>query len=482
MRQRIFLLFTLFFLTFGITTSCSPGTQTSNIQVSPLATPSVTTQSNADDNALPLRIWWAQGLIPEENAVITKLVSDWEKTSGIDADISLMQDINIKGEVEKALAQGNPPDILLTFTGDYNLYPRLAWDGQLADVSGVLEPIKNAYVPAALESVRYRNNVVKNRSYYGVPIGQQELHTMFWRDLIEEANLTVEDIPRDWQGFWAVWKQAQDNLRVKGKKDIYGLGMTVSDVGTDNFWQFEHILEAFNVKIVNEQGELIIDNPQAKQGIVNTFRLLSDIQKKGYNPPEAIRWGDPTNNFGFLSRQVIMTQNPTVSIPLSQKLPDNIYNKNSRDRYFNKIVTIQFPNKPDGSPMVYLASIRQVVMFSASKNQEAGQKFLNYLVKPENLNIFLKEANKGRIFPVLKDQLNEPFWNNPEDPHLSAAAEQYRQPSRLLPIVNNPAYSQVPAQQVWGKALVRIIRDNISPEQAAEEAIADIKEIFTAWK
>ena len=481
MRQRIFLLFTLFFLTFGITTSCSLGTQTSNVQGSPLATTPVTIQPNSDDNTSPLRIWWAQGLIPEENAVITKLVSDWEKTSGVDADISLMQDINIKGEIENALAQGNPPDILLTFTGDYNLYPRLAWDGQLADVSDVLEPIKNDYVPAALESVRYRNNIVKKRSYYGVPIGQQELHTMFWRDLLEEAGLQVEDIPRDWEGFWNIWKRAQDNLRAKGNQDVYGIGMTVSDIGTDNFWQFEHILEAFNVKIVNEQGELIIDNPQAKQGIVNTFRLLSDIQKSGYNPPAAIEWGDPTNNFGFLSRQVIMTLNPTVSIPLSQKLPDNIYNKNSRNRYFNKIVTTQLPNKPDRSPMIYIASIRQVVMFAASKKQEAGRKFLNYLVKPENLNIFLKEANKGRIFPVLKDQLNEPFWNNPEDPHLSAAAKQYRQPSRLLPIVNNPAYSQVPAQQVWGKALVRVIRDNISPEQAAEEAIADIKAIFAAW-
>lgn len=481
MLKRIFLLLTLFFLAFGIASACSSVTNTR----SPL-TSSVATQAspvNSDNSSTTkLRIWWAQGLIPEENAVITKLIGDWSQISGVNTEVSLMLDTNIKGEVEKALIQGNPPDIVLTFTGDYNLYPKLAWDGVLADVSDVLEPIKNEYVPAALESVRYRNNVAKNRSYYGVPLGQQELHTMFWQDLLEQADLKKDDIPPDWDGFWNFWKKAQDNLRAKGKKDVYGLGMTVSATGTDNFWQFEHILEAYNVKIVNEQGELIIDSPQAKQGIVNTLKFFADLQKSKYNPPEAIEWGDPNNNVGFLSRQVVMTQNPTLSIPLSQKQPDNLYNRNPRDRYFNKIVSIKFPNKPDNTPMTYLTSIRQVVLFSASKNQAAGKKFLNYLVKPENLNIFLQDANKGRVFPALKNQLTEPFWNNPEDPHLSTAAEQYRQPARLLPLVNNPAYSQVPAQQVWGKALVSVIKDNVSPEQAADKAIADIKKIFLEWK
>lgn len=481
MLKRISLLLALFFITFGITTSCSSGSQTNVPLTSPIVSP--VSLANSDSSATPkLRIWWAQGLIPEENAVLTKLISDWSQLSGVKTEVSLMLDTNIKGEVEKALLQGNPPDLVLSTTGDYNLYPKLAWDGDLVDVSDVLEPIKDEYVPAALESVRYRNNVAKNFSYYGVPIGQHELHTMFWKDMLEQADLKREDIPPDWDRFWKFWKKAQDNLRAKGKEGIYGLGMSVSATGTDNFWQFEHVLEAYNVKIVNEKGELIIDSPQAKQGIVDTLKFLADLQKDQYNPPEAIEWGDPNNNVGFLSRRVVMTQNPTLSIPLSQKQPDNIYNKNPRDRYFNKIVTIKFPNKPDRTPMIYLTSVRQVVLFSASKNQAAGKKFLNYLVKPENLNIFLQDANKGRFFPVLKKQLAEPFWNNPDDPHISAAADQYRQPSRPLPLVNNPAYSQIPAQQVWGKALVSVIKDNVSPEQAADKAIAEIKKIFLEWK
>ena len=393
-----------------------------------------------------------------------------------------MNDINIKGEVEKALAQGNPPDILMTFTGDLNLYPRLTWDNQLVDISDVIEPIKDDMIPAALESVRYRNNVTKKRSYYGVPLCQQELHVMFWRDLLEQADLKKEDIPQEWDKFWKFWQKAQDNLKAKGNNDIFGLGLSVSAVGTDNYSQFEHILEAYNVKIVNEQGELVIDNPQAREGIIKALKLLAGFQKDKYNPPEAINWGDSDNNFGFLTRRVVMVLNPTLSIPLSQKLPDNAYNKNPRDRYLNKIVTIKFPNKPDGTPMVYIPSVRQAVMFASSKKQEAGKKFLSFIVKPENLNVYLKEANKGRVFPVFKKEFAEPFWNNPEDPHLSVGAEQYRLPSRLLPTVYNPAYSQVAAQQVWGKALVSVIKDNLSPEQAADNAIAQIKEIFAKWK
>jgi multiple sugar transport system substrate-binding protein len=34
---------------------------------------------------------------------------------------------------------------------------------------------------------------------------------------------------------------------------------------------------------------------------------------------------------------------------------------------------------------------------------------------------------------------------------------------------------------IWGKALTKVVLDNLSPEQAADEAIAQIKQIFEEW-
>ena len=54
--------------------------------------------------------------------------------------------------------------------------------------------------------------------------------------------------------------------------------------------------------------------------------------------------------------------------------------------------------------------------------------------------------------------------------------------SRLSYTSNNPAYSQVLEENIWGKTLNRIVVDRLSPEQAADEAIARIEEIFDQWK
>ncbi len=475
MWKRLRFLVILFFFSLSVTAACSSPTVNT-----PTDNPSPITQ--APDGVQRLRIWWAQGFIPEENAVIAKLFDDWKKQSGVEVDLTLMSDANIFGEVQKALNQGNPPDILFSFSGDFNLYPRLAFDGQLADVTEIVEPMADAYIPLAIAAVQYQNKKANKRSFYGIPIAQQELHTNFWRDLLTEAELKPEEVPTDWDKFWQFWRQAHDKLRQKGKDKLYGIGMTVSANGTDAFWQFEYILEAYNVRAVDDQGNLIIDQPQAREGIIKTINHLADLYAKRYIPEDSPNWGDANNNIGFLNRQLVMTMNPTLSIPLSQKQPDNIYNKNPRDRYFNKIATTRFPNKPNGAPMTYLTSIRQVVMFASSKQQEVGKSLLRYLIEPANLDKFLKDANKGRFFPVLKSQLGELFWNDPVDPHLSAAAEQYRQPARLIPIAANPAYSQVPSQQIWGKALVSVLKGEASPEQAADQAIAKIKEVFTQWK
>ncbi|MEH2170128.1 MAG: hypothetical protein V7K41_26460 [Nostoc sp.] len=47
--------------------------------------------------------------------------------------------------------------------------------------------------------------------------------------------------------------------------------------------------------------------------------------------------------------------------------------------------------------------------------------------------------------------------------------------------MQNPAYSVVLEENIWGKALNRIIVDKISPEQATDEAIKQIKQIFAQW-
>ncbi|CAD5973388.1 hypothetical protein PCC9214_03976 [Planktothrix tepida] len=77
--------------------------------------------------------------------------------------------------------------------------------------------------------------------------------------------------------------------------------------------------------------------------------------------------------------------------------------------------------------------------------------------------------------------LSDPFWNNTNDPHLKVASEQFRFVAPLSSILFAP-YSQIFAENVWGKAIEQVIVEGLSPEAATEMAIAEIQTIFAEWK
>ena len=62
------------------------------------------------------------------------------------------------------------------------------------------------------------------------------------------------------------------------------------------------------------------------------------------------------------------------------------------------------------------------------------------------------------------------------------AVKQYQEcATRPFNYVVNPAYFQVLSENVWGKAIERVIVDGLSTEDATDEAIAKIQDIFAQW-
>lgn len=476
-RKLLITLFLLFTLTFSLVT-CT-GSQT---QVSPTTqATSQKTEQTTEEKPI-LNIWWSQGFLPEENQAITDLVSAWEKETGMKANLRLEAENNLLSSTRTAIEKNKTPDVLLIYSADADLFPILAWQNQLADVSDIIEPIKDNFTPSALESVNYQNSVQdKKRSYYAVPIAQQAPHIFYWRNLLAEAGFTDPKLPKNWEEFWQIWPKAQQQLRQKGNNNIYGMGLTISPLGADTSLAFEQFLEAYNVKIVAEYGKLIIDNPGNREGIIAALKQYADTYKSGYIPPNVVEWKDSGNNVSFLEGESLMTINSTLSIPLTQKQENNPYNKNSRDLYYQKIAMTEWPNKPNGQPLTSILGIKQAVIFENSKNKEAAKSFLSFLLKQENLDNFL-QALKGRLFPVISKVLQEPYWKDPSDPHLSGANNQFFKETRPPYQVFNPAYSEVTAQQIWAKAIISIIKDGVTPEDAADKAIDQISQIFANWK
>jgi len=436
-----------------------------------------TTEPTASKKASPqddtLTIWWTRGYYLQEDEALENVIAAWQSQTGKKVNFSFVNEDSILRKAENSLKTGNPPDIFFSSRTVRTAGPHWAWNGQLADVSDVVEPLKDIYSPSALQSVYLYNSKAQKRSIYAIPINQRTIHIHYWRDLLAEAGLIPDDIPTEWDAFWEFWKQAQDNLRARGQKDIYGLGLPMSSQASDTTITFEQILEAYDIQILDRDGNLLLDDPQIRQGIALALDWFASFYKAGYVPPDATNWSSSSNNTAFLNQKVLMTVNPTLSIPGSQREDEEIYS--------NQIATVEFPNEPDGDPPHYIASVQQVVLFESCPHKEIAKDFLSYLLQPENLRPYL-EGSLGRYFPVMPKLAAEPFWNDPRDPHISVATGQFKTgKTRPNYQVLNPAYARVQGENVWGRAIERVIRDGASPEQAADEALARIEEIFAQW-
>lgn len=420
-----------------------------------------------------LRIYWNQGFYPEEDQALEQVIQDWERQSNIKVELSWYSSDDILNQTTVALDSGPPPDIVFAHRSDYTLQPQWAWEGKLADLTDVIEPIRDRYTPGVLESAYLYDKTAQARHYYGIPIELQALHLHYWRDLLAEAGLDEGQIPTDWDAFWTFWQQVQDRLQAQGNAAIFAMGLPMSVQASDTYFQLEQIFEAYDIELVDLEGQLHLSDPGVRTGLIDVMTWLVGLYQDGYVPTEAINWLDSDNNISFLNRQTIMTTNPSLSIPASQQ--DDL------DLYFNKIATMMLPAEPDGEPIRYLVSVKQAVVFADSPNVAIAKDFLAYLVQPERLGTYIK-GSLGRWFPPMPELLADPFWQAADDPHIAVATGQFTQQDGTRPFyhVFNPAYAEVQAENVWGQTMVNII-EGMPVVQAVDEAIARIETIFQGW-
>ena len=420
-----------------------------------------------------LQIWWDKGYSPEEDAALQKLVKKWSQKTGHKVEIDFYTLDQRSEKLQRYLQSGAAPDVFISFKTESTLIPRLAWEGKLIDVTSIIEPTKEIYEPKALATAYYYNNVERKRSYYAVPIYRAGLHIYYWKDLVAKTGRTAADIPQDWDGFWQFWLDVAKDLKNQHQQDILPIGLPMSVETGDTYQAFEYILEAYNVKLLDEEGNLLVDDPQVRQGIIQCLDWYTQFYLQGYTPKDAVDWNNAANNHQLLNREILTTTNATLSIPAALRQDSNAYR--------HQLGIVELPNKPNGEPMRHIFLVEQAVIFDDAKHPELAKDFLLYLTQPKVINTFVKESL--RLSPVYISAYDDPYWTNPEDPHNSTATKTLTK-SEIRPIypANSPAYSIVLQENIWGQSLEKIVLNNITAEQAADEAIARIKEIFAEWK
>ncbi len=428
-----------------------------------------------------LVVWWQKGFYKSEDDALFEAVKKFEAKTGVKVDLSLYAPQDMVPKSVAALDAGTVPDVAYGDVYDFQVASKWAFDGRLEDLSDVINPLKAGFAPNTAETAFLYNDKAKKRAYYAFPLKQQTMHIQYWIDMLKDAGIKETDIPKDWKGYWAFWcGKAQTESRKKTGQRIFGIGHPMGVDSSDSFYSFLTFMDAHNVKLVDDNGKLLVDDPKVRQGLINTVKDYTEPYTKGCTPPSSTSWKDPDNNVAFHNRTTLMTHNATISI--AAKWLDDMNNatlpQTERDtakkNYEQNIATAGFPNKPDGKPMVYRAAVKVGVMFTEAKSKARGKEFIAFMLQEENLTPYV-EGSLGRWFPVTKAGQARPFWK--QDKHRLAVYNQFMAGTVSFEFTKNYKFTVLNNENVWAKAVNRVVSEKVPVDKAVDEMIARIKAV-----
>jgi multiple sugar transport system substrate-binding protein len=489
----------------------------------------------AEAAATTATVWQVQGFVPEEDAAFRKTVADYEIASGNRIDLSVMPFMALNQKAISALTSGEVPDLIF-HDAPATILPQNAWDNRLVDVSDVVAPYigkeatpqlnataaqRNPPAPqtqldridakvdtvlaeldellhhqpapagaspasassiaqlseTALLNSTFYNGVTKQRSFYLVPVKQACEPFHIWGDLVAKAGFKLSDAPKTWDAFWDFFKPMQKELRAKGMRKLYALGMQITTVGpNDGNGLFAHFLIANGGQnIVTRDGKLHTDDPQVREAAIKAVTYMTSAYNEGYVPPEALTWNDADDNNAYHEKLFVMDLDGTISTELAM-----IKNKKA---YYEEMKVMGLPNRNDGSPMPAVQGAGGGFIPKGARNIETAKDFMRYFMQPQVMNENLKNG-LGRWVPVFPQIVKEdPWWlDTKDDPHRSPYVhEAVLGPT--FPAYNgfNPAWGQVNAEQLWGVAHADVIKNGMTPTDAVDKAFRRAEAIFAKF-
>jgi multiple sugar transport system substrate-binding protein len=429
-------------------------------------------------NAAPTTatVWWAQGLVSDEDDAFRAVVAAYEKASGntIEATLTPAQPLNRK--IIGALAAGVVPDLMFSIPAE--MIPLQAWNDRLVDVTEIVETQKSKYSAAALASAYCYNSATKRRSYYGVPFDSAVIPFHIWGSLVEKAGYKRSDIPNTWTSFLDFFRPIQPKLRALGMRHTYSYGWQVGTAGVgDSVVTFNAFMIAYGgLGLVTKDGKLHTDDPQVKEAVIKALeRLVADF-KDGYESHTALNWLDNDDNNAFHSQLCVIDFDGSLSTEVAML-------KGAKEAYYHDVITHGLPLGDDGKPIPAQLGVNSMMIAKGAKNVAVAKDFARFFIRPEVVGKFAKAA-LGRFLPVMPSLVaNDPWWNDPNiDPHRPPYVKQgLIDPTVPFFYVYNPAAAQVDTEKIFQLAWADIVNNGVKSAAAADTAFRRIEAIFAKY-
>ena len=424
----------------------------------------------ANAAATTAELWWQQGFAEEEDIAFKKLLADYEKASANKIEDSIVPFAPLRQKAISAITSGVVPDMMEI--ADFAITPINAWEDKLVDVNDIVEPIKSRYIDTVLGATYCYNNVTKKRAYYAVPMKCSAVPFNIWQSLVEKAGYKISDIPNTWDAFLDFFMPVQDKLRAQGMRNIYAYGYQLTANGVDPAILFQGFLMAYGGKgLVTPDGKLHTEDPPIREAAIKAIEKLTAPFKKGYVPPGVVNWNDADDNNAFHAKLIVMDFDgfsTEVAVYKNKALYDDI-------------VTRGMPLGNDGKELPSPMGVFGALIPKGAKNVDVAKEFLKYAVRPNVLNEYLKGGLGRWALPLPEIAKSDPFWFK-EDPHRTAfATETLIDPTLPLYEAFNPAMAGVNSEHVFSVAMLDVMNNGMTPEQAIDKAFKRAEAIFSKY-
>jgi multiple sugar transport system substrate-binding protein len=243
---------------------------------------------------------------------------------------------------------------------------------------------------------------------------------------------------------------------------------------TDTDIQFTQFQLAYKASWLSQDRRVQVDDLAVREGMIRAMSRYTEIWRKGCTPPDSLNWTNVDNNKAFLAQAVVMTLNPSLSIPAALK-------RERPDDYYRNAATIEWPQAVNGDPLVLAGRLNRAVVFKAGRNPALAKDFVSFLVEEGWLAHWLTFMG-DQFMPPMRKLVDQPFWLDTSDPHrMRAAIQDLTQPQLMKMEVRDNEWrsGRIWQENVWANAVHRVAAEGISPEQAVDEAIARIKQILS---
>ena len=237
-----------------------------------------------------LTVWWVKGFYKSEDDALFEAIKKFEAKTGVKVELSQYPVQDMIPKTVAALDAGTPPDVAYADVYDFQVTGKWAFDGKLEDISDIVSPMKDKFLKNTVETTYLYNDKTKKKAYYAYPLKQQTMHIQYWKDMLAEAGFKESDVPTTWKAYWDFWcDKVQPAHRTKTGKRTYAVGQPMGVDSSDSFYSFLTFMDAYNVKLVDDNGKLVVDDPHTALGVRQNQPAPVGIDLQPFDVPKCGR-------------------------------------------------------------------------------------------------------------------------------------------------------------------------------------------------